>query len=293
MERIRIAIQKSGRMSDDSIELLKKCGLEIPTKSRQLLCHVQNFPIDILFVRDDNISSFVSEGICDLGIVGKDVYTEDTLALENKLSAEIKFQLGFSKCRLSIAVPDNFSYEKISDIKNLKIATSYPEILKKYLAENKVEAEVIKMEGSVEAATHFKIADLICDIVSSGATLEANGLKEFSTVMKSEALLIQTKNPKFSAAKIETLEKLFARIQSVMACKDSKYVMLNAPREKISEITKLLTGADSPTIIDLADKNKVAIHAVCNETKFWEMMEELKKVGATAILILPIEKMML
>ena len=290
-ERLRIAIQKSGRLHDQSAEVLRNCGIKFTVNKRSLISRSRNMPIDILLVRDDDIPTFVSEGVCDLGIVGENEYKETTLGNPD-LGLSVKTYLGFSRCDLSIAVPRKMKYEQISDIKSLKIATSYPNILSDYLKENNVEAEIVKMEGSVEVAPHLEIADLICDLVSTGSTLEANGLKEVETILKSQALLIERSSDDQNSDKQKIINKLMKRINGVIMARDSKYVMLNAPKDKIDEITKILPGADSPTIIPLGDGDKVAIHTVCSEPVFWETMESLKKQGATAILVVPIEKML-
>ncbi|MFC1659381.1 ATP phosphoribosyltransferase [Pseudomonadota bacterium] len=289
--RLKIALQKSGKLHEGSVDMLKKCGLRIFDSKKSLFFKIQELPIDILLVRDDDIPGFVSEGICDLGIIGENLFKETILSSKNKLNVTTLSRLGFSRCNLSIAVPQDTKFNNIKDLKGKTFATSYPFILEKYLKKENVKGEVVKMEGSVEVAPRLKISDVICDIVSTGSTLEANGLKEVATILKSEALLIGQKD-KMSEEKRNVTDKLIKRIQGVIKAKESKYVMLNAPKSKLKEITKLLPGSDSPTIMELEDKNYIAVHAVCSEPLFWSTMEELKKAGGTAILVVPIEKML-
>jgi ATP phosphoribosyltransferase len=289
-DRIRIALQKSGRMAEDSLDLLKNCGLHVTRSRDQLFCRIKELPIDVLLVRDDDIPNFVNSGICDLGIVGDNVFSEMKCGAEN-FSATVLERLGFSQCRLAIAVPENGSIASVADLAGTTIATSYPHLLQDFLKTNKIEAKTLVMTGSVEVAPRLKIADAICDIVASGATLAANNLKELQTVLKSEALLIRPQQ-KFSTEKEAIINRLRARMRGALQAEDSKYVMMNAPRSAIEQITKLLPGCDSPTIMDLNKEGMVAIHAVCRESVFWETMERLQAVGASAILVLPIEKMM-
>ena len=288
--RLRIAVQKSGRLSDDSFELLKKCGLKIIESKRQLLFRVRELPIDILTVRDDDIPGFVDEGVCDLGIIGKNTFQEVSLASKRDLNANTILSLGFSKCRLSIAIPDTMTFNSSKDLQGLSIATSYPALLQKYLTEQNVEAEIVKMEGSVEVAPHLEIADAICDIVSTGVTLQANGLVEAKVILQSEAILIGDKE--LGKEKEAIVSQLIKRITGVLSARESKYVMLNAPTDNLQKIIDLLPGADSPTIIALGNSGKSAVQAVCLEPVFWETMEKLKEAGATSILVVPIEKML-
>ena len=249
-------------------------------------------PIDLLLVRDDDIPSFVANNAADIGIVGENVLVEEQLVSNDKLDANIKMRLGFSKCKLCLASPENNELDNIIKLSNTRIATSYPGVLKKFLDEEKIKAKLVEMKGAVELAPSIGIADSICDLVSSGATLEANGLKVFRTILESEAVLIQSKRS-LSAEKGILLKKVFRRIDGVIKSSETKYVMLNAPREKVDEITELLPGSDSPTIVPLAGSdNLVALQAVCTEKILWENLEELKLLGARAILVLPIEKMM-
>jgi len=291
-ERLRIALQKKGRLAEDSFKLLRKCGLRFTIRSDGLLARVKNMPIDLLLVRDDDIPSFVANNAADIGIVGENVLVEEQLVSNDKLDANIKMRLGFSKCKLCLASPENNELDNIIKLSNTRIATSYPGVLKKFLDEEKIKAKLVEMKGAVELAPSIGIADSICDLVSSGATLEANGLKVFRTILESEAVLIQSKRS-LSAEKGILLKKVFRRIDGVIKSSETKYVMLNAPREKVDEITELLPGSDSPTIVPLAGSdNLVALQAVCTEKILWENLEELKLLGARAILVLPIEKMM-
>ncbi|MFY9288507.1 MAG: ATP phosphoribosyltransferase [Alphaproteobacteria bacterium] len=289
-ERIRIALQKSGRMAEDSIELLKNCGLHVTRSRDQLFCRIKELPIDVLLVRDDDIPNFVNSGICDLGIVGDNVFSEIKCS-EPDFKATVLERLGFSTCRLAIAVPETGSIKSVQDLAGTTIATSYPHLLQDYLKSQKIEAKTLVMTGSVEVAPRLKIADAICDIVASGATLAANNLREVYTVLQSQALLIRSPQI-FSPEKEAIVNRLRIRMQGTLTAEDSKYVMLNAPKSAVEKITSLLPGCDAPTIMDLKKEGMVAIHAVCRESVFWETMERLKGAGASAILVLPIEKMM-
>jgi len=289
-ERVRIALQKSGRMADDSLELLKSCGLHIARSKDQLFCRIKELPVDLLLVRDDDIPSFVNNSICDLGIVGANVFAEIKQATAG-FSASILEKLGFSLCRLAIAVPETSNIKAVGDLSGSTIATSYPHLLEDYLRKNNITAKPLIMTGSVEVAPRLKIADAICDIVSSGATLTANGLRELSVILESEALLIRSAQ-RFSAEKENIIHRLLMRMRGALQAEDSKYIMLNAPREAVEKISRLLPGCDSPTIMDLSKEGMVAIHAVCKEAVFWDTMEQIKAAGGSAILVLPIEKMM-
>jgi len=289
-ERLRIALQKNGRLAEDSVALLKNCGLHIARSKDQLFCRIKELPVDLLLVRDDDIPSFVNNGICDLGIVGEDTFSEIGLGTEG-FTAAIVERLGFSTCRLAIAVPENGPIQSIANLAGTTIATSYPHLLEKFLRDQKISAKPLIMTGSVEVAPRLKIADAICDIVASGATLTANNLRELHIVLKCEALLIRGSKP-FSPEKDAIAHRLLARIRGAVQADDSKYIMMNAPRSAIDKIVALLPGSDSPTIMDLNKHDMVAIHAVCRESVFWETMERLQAAGASAILVLPIEKMM-
>lgn len=290
-KRLRIAVQKSGRLSDDSFSLLKASGLKIQTNKSGLFYRVKNFPLDILLVRDDDIPGFVADGIADLGIVGSNVFEEFNLSHDKKNSATL-LPLGFSKCNLSIAISSQNKYGSMQDLAGKTIATSYPKILGKALAEKNISANIVEMHGAVEVAPKLGIADAICDIVSSGATLEANGLKPVEAIFDSEALLLQT-NAKLSPEKTTTIARLIERMKGVQASIETKYIMLNAPLTALPAITKLLPGAGAPTVMPLEGQDDaVAVHAVCRESVFWETMENLREAGASSILVLPIEKMM-
>ncbi len=288
-ERVRIALQKSGRMAEESIELLKKCGLRFDKHRDQLYCRIKELPIDVLLIRDDDIPGFVSNGICDLGIVGENVFAERRAEHED-FSATILERLGFSQCRLSIAVPESGDIKTVADLAGKTVATSYPYLFHAYVKSHDIAAHTLEMSGSVEIAPRLKIADAICDIVASGATLAANGLRELTVVLPSEALLIRAAQSQ-TPEKEEVIRRLLARIRGALMAEDSKYIMLNAPKQAIKDIAKLLPGCDSPTIIDLNKEGMVAIHATCKEAVFWETVEKLQGAGASGILVLPIEKM--
>lgn len=286
MERVRIALQKSGRLSEDSLSLLKNCGLHIDRSKDQLFCRVKELPIDILMIRDDDILGFVGSGICDLGIVGENVFAE------KQESARIVERLGFSFCRLSIAVPESSTYQNLKDLDEKTIATSYPALLQKALLKQGVKAKILDMTGSVEVAPRLKIADAICDIVASGATLTANNLREIEVLLESEALLIRS-SKKLCEEKEKTIQRLWNRMRGTLQATDSKYIMLHAEKARLPDIVRLLPGAESPTVLPLqGSEDEIAVHAVCREAVFWETLEKLEEAGASAILVLPIEKMM-
>lgn len=290
-DRVRIAVQKSGRMAQDSLALLRACGLHIDRSKDELYCRIKELPIDLLLIRDDDIPGFVSSGICDLGIVGENVFAETAIE-ENDLTARIVERLGFSFCRLSIAVPETSAFKVLADLNDYTIATSYPNLLKRALDGSGVKATTLLMTGSVEVAPRLRIADAICDIVASGATLASNNLREIEVLLQSEALLIRGSRP-FGAEKEETVRRLLNRMRGVIEAEDSKYIMLHADKEGLEDIVRLLPGAESPTVLPLQSSNeKFAIHAVCREAVFWETMEKLKAAGASSILVMPIEKMM-
>lgn len=291
-QRLRIALQKKGRLADDSYALLKKCGLRFTIRGGGLLARVKNMPIDLLLVRDDDIPSFVANDAADIGIVGENVLVEEQLTAKSGLDADIQMRLGFSRCRLSLAAPDNGHIQTSGDLEGTRIATTYPGVLGRFLKERGISAKSVEMKGAVELAPSINIAESICDLVSSGATLEANGLTAFETILNSEAVLIKSDRV-LSAAKQEIYDKLTSRIDGVIKSAETKYIMMNAPKDKVDAITLLLPGADAPTIMPLAGKDDlVALQAVCTENIFWETLEELKGLGARAILVLPIEKMM-
>ena len=286
INRLTIAMQKNGRLSDESQKILKKSGVKFRSRDGKLLIRSNSFPIDILFVRDDDIPSLVNNGDADLAIIGENELLEKTIS-KNLLNIKKILKLGFSKCRLSFAIPENEDY---IDLNNKKVATSYPNIVNNYFKENSINASVVDIHGSVELTPHIGISDCICDLVSSGATLEANNLKEIVTILESEAVLIQ--NTDLDSKKLDLANKLINRIKGVINARESKYVMLNADVNNVKNICSLLPGSESPTIIPLEDENKVAIHALCQEPVFWETMEELKINGASSILVMPIEKVL-
>lgn len=282
---LRLAIQKKGRLSEDSLALIKESGIKFSNGTGKLKSKARNYPIEFLFLRDDDIPDYVADGVADIGIVGENV------ALEKGKNINHIKKLGFSKCRLSLAVPKEVKYEGISHFQHASIATSYPKILGDYLTEHQISAEIHEISGSVEIAPSIGLATGICDIVSSGSTLLSNGLKEVETILHSEAIIIG--NQQLSADKTAILDKLLFRIEAVQRGKNSKYILLNAPNEKLEEITQLLPGMRSPTIVPLADKGWSSIHSVINEDEFWEVIEKLRGAGAEGILVVPIEKMIL
>lgn len=293
--RIKIAIQKSGRLTDNSLDLIVKCGLKYSRGHDQLLCYGENMPVDLLLVRDDDIPALVEEDVCDLGIVGKNTAEEKRLDPKSSLNGfDVNYvrDLDFGHCRLSLAVPEGTPYVDSASLENKRIATSYPNIVGEYLRKRKIRAEVVTFSGAVELAPRLGKADYICDLVSTGSTLVANRLWEADTVMESQATLIQTP-VQVPANKRDWLERLKQRIEGVLQVKESKYIMLHAPREALDEITALLPGSEAPTVIPLEGRtDKVALHAVCRENVFWETLESLKLAGASSVLVLPVEKML-
>lgn len=291
-DRLRIALQKKGRLAEDSFALLKKCGLRFSIRGGGLLARVKNMPIDLLLVRDDDIPSFVSNNASDIGIVGENVLVEEQLTIKDNMDAVIGMRLGFSRCKLCLAAPERGKVKSAADLGGTRIATTYPGVTARYLSENNIKAKLVEMKGAVELAPSIGIAESICDLVSSGATLEANGLSAFETILESEAVLIRSAR-ELSPAKADILNKLMNRIDGVLKSAETKYIMLNAPKDAVAAITDLLPGSDAPTIMPLSgQENLVAIQAVCTETVFWETLEGLKALGARSILVLPIEKMM-
>lgn len=293
--RLRIAMQKKGRLSKDCSELLKQCGVKINWNEQRLIAYSENMPIEILRVRDDDISGLVFDGVVDLGIIGENVLEEEELgriAAGETVKYKKLRQLDFGGCRLSLAIDRDEEYTGIQQLANTRIATSYPNLLKRYMNEKGVPFKNCLLNGSVEVAPSAGLASAICDLVSSGATLEANGLKEVEVIYRSTACLIQRQEP-LSTEKQALVDKLLTRIQGVQQAAESKYIMLHAPKEKLEQIATLLPGAENPTILPLAhDASKVAMHVVSQENLFWETMEQLKEAGASSILVLPIEKMM-
>ena len=280
MKTLKIAIQKSGRLNEKSVEILKNCGLSFENYKSSLISTVTNFPLEILFLRDDDIPEYVQDGIAELGIVGENVIVE--------AGAEVTYlqKLGFGKCTLKIAIPNESQITDISQLGGKAIATSYPVILQKYLDENKVNAEVRMISGSVEIGPGLGLSDAICDIVSTGGTLKSNGLKPFSEVMKSEAVLIG----KEGSDLLPEVQELLQRIRSVLRAKETKYVVLNVAKSNLQKIVDLLPGVKSPTVVPLFDADWVAVHSVIAEYDFWEKINSLKAAGAEGIVVMPIEK---
>jgi ATP phosphoribosyltransferase len=293
--RIKLAVQKSGRLTDPSLDLLARCGLKLSRGKDQLVGYGENMPLDVLFVRDDDIPDLVQEDVCDLGLVGLNVI-EECRAEHEARGAVARFEtlrtLDFGRCRLSLAVPDGVDYGGAASLQGKRIATTYPALLGEFLARSKITADVVTLSGAVEIAPRLGRADLICDLVSTGSTLQANHLREVETVLASQAMLIRTP-VKLSPVKEEWVQRLMMRIAGVEQVKESKYIMLHAPRSALPQIRKLLPGSEYPTIIPLeGSPDKVAIHAVCRENVFWETLEALKSAGASALLVLPVEKML-
>jgi ATP phosphoribosyltransferase len=282
---LRIAIQTKGRLSEETIALLNEVGVKLPAGKKSLLISARNFPLEILFLRDDDIPKAVAEGIADVGIVGENEF------VEKKQNAELIQKLGFGKCRISLAVPKEIEYRNLNWFAGKKIATSYPEILSDFLRKNAIKADIHVISGSVEIAPGIGLADAIFDIVSSGSTLLSNHLKEVETVMQSEAVLIENKN--LNKEKKETLKELIFRLDAVQKAENKKYILLNAPNDKLQEIFNILPGMKSPTVLPLAQKGWSSVHSVIDETRFWEIIGKLKATGAESILIIPIEKMIL
>jgi ATP phosphoribosyltransferase len=293
--RLKVALQKSGRLTDNSLDLMVRCGLKYSRGKDQLMCYGENMPLDLLFVRDDDIPDLVQQDVCDLGIVGLNVIEEKRLAFEAKGVQPLFDQLmtlDYGKCRLAIAVPDGVEYKDARSMHGKRIATTYPNILSRYLRQRDVEAEIVTLSGAVEIAPRLGRADFICDLVSTGSTLLANHLWEAETILESQAAIITTPVP-VSPEKQDWIHRLTMRIDGVQQVKESKYIMLHAPRSKLADIRKLLPGSESPTIVPLdGNGDKVAVHAVCRENVFWETLESLKNAGASAILVLPVEKML-
>ncbi|MEI6263577.1 MAG: ATP phosphoribosyltransferase [Sphingobacteriia bacterium] len=283
--KLKLAIQKSGRLHDDSIKLLKECGIDISNGVNKLKAEANNFPIEVFFLRDDDIPQYVEDGVADIGFVGENV------VFEKKKKVAITEKLGFGKCRLSIAVQRNEQYTGVQFLAGKKIATSYPVIVADFLKSKNVQAEIHEISGSVEIAPGIGLADAICDLVSSGSTLFMNGLKEAEVILQSQAVLI--KNNEIDSDKTKLLERLLFRIQSVKKAKNNKYILLNAPNNKLQEIIGLLPGMKSPTVLPLAEEGWSSVHSVLDENDFWDIIEQLKAAGAQGILVVPIEKMII
>ena len=282
---LRLAIQKSGRLSEDSIKLLKDCGIDLRNVKDRLKTTSDNFPLEIFFLRDDDIPQYVADGVADIGFVGENVLFE-----KNK-KIEVVEKLGFGKCRLSVAVKKSDAYTGPTSLEGKKIATSYPVLVQQFLDKNKVNAEIHEISGSVEIAPGIGLADAVCDLVSSGSTLFMNGLQEVETILQSQAVLV--KNNQLDKERTALLAKLLFRIQSVKKAKNNKYILLNAPNEKLNQIIALLPGMKSPTVLPLAESGWSSVHSVLSEDQFWDIIESLKAAGAEGILVVPIEKMII
>lgn len=293
--RLRIAVQKSGRLAEPSLDLLKRCGIRFTRSKDQLFCQSKNFDADLLMLRDDDIPELVNEGACDLGIVGLNVFQEKVYehAQRQKPFAMKKIaNLGFGFCRLSLAVPRESNFSGRDSLIGKKIATSYPATTQAWLDQHKVSATIVEMSGAIEIAPRLQIADVICDLVSTGETLAANGLREIETIAESQSILVRRTN-NMSPIKEQLIQRLLSRLQGVMKAEESKYIMLHSPIEALEKVKAALPGVELPTIIPLQGvEGKVAVHAVCRENLFWETMEDLKAAGASAILVLPIEKIL-
>lgn len=283
--RLKIAVQKSGRLLDDSLLLLKECGISIDNGKDQLKAQARNFPLDILYLRNSDIPQYVQDGVADIGIIGQNTVIEKQKAIREILP------LGFSTCRLSIALPKDAPFSGPQDLNNLRIATSYPNSLRQYLDKHEISAEIHEISGSVEIAPNIGLADAICDLVSSGSTLFKNGLEEKDIILKSEATIVT--GEQLSAECQAILDKLLFRIKSVLAARNNKYVLMNAPNDAIARIIEILPGMKSPTVMPLAEAGWSSIHTVIVENRFWEIIDELKNAGAQGILVVPIEKMIL
>lgn len=285
MSKIKIAIQKSGRLNEDSVKILKDCGISIDNGKDQLKAQTRNFPMEVMFLRNGDIPQYLRDGIVDIAIIGENVL------IEKGKDISITERLNFSKCKVSLAVPKDFVYNSIKDLDGKKIATSYPNTVNEYLEKQGISAELHQISGSVEIAPNIGLADAICDIVSSGSTLFKNNLKEVEVMLTSEAVLAVS--PKISDDNKKLLEKLQFRIKAVLKARNSKYVLLNAPNHKIEDIVKILPGMRSPTVLPLAEEGWSSIHTVVEKNKFWDILDELKAEGAEGILVCPIEKMVL
>jgi ATP phosphoribosyltransferase len=285
MSKLKIAIQKSGRLNEDSIKLLESCGIKIDNGKDQLKVSVPNFPIELLYLRNSDIPQYLEDGVVDVAIVG------ENLLIEKEKNVEIVQRLGFSKCRVSIAVPKEVETDSLSYFNGKKIATSYPNTLQAYLKKNFIEAEIHEISGSVEIAPNIGLADGICDIVSSGSTLFKNGLRETQIILNSEAVLAKSNG--LTVDKIEILDRLLFRIRAVLKAKNSKYILMNVPNESISKVSAILPVLKSPTILPLAEEGWSSLHSVIDEDKFWDVIDELKIAGAEGILIVPIDKIVL
>jgi len=291
MSRLRVAIQKSGRLSEKSLDILKSCGLSFARSKDKLFWYGRDFPVDVLLVRDDDIPRMLLDGVCELGIVGENIASEVMLERDSQSELKRLRKLGFGHCRLSLAVPEDREINDISELANARIATSYPALTRYLLEQQGVKTEIVELSGSVEIAPGLGTADAISDLVSTGTTLRANHLRELKELYQSQAALYGRVNG-ISEEKQALLDRLLARLGGVMQARKSKYVMLHAPRESLERITELLPGVEHPSVMPLEGSDRIAIHAVCGEAVFWEHLEALKAEGASAILVLPVEKML-
>ncbi|MDC1161830.1 ATP phosphoribosyltransferase [Tenacibaculum sp.] len=285
MSKLRIAIQKSGRLNEDSLQILKDCGISIDNGKGQLKASARNFPLEVFYLRNGDIPQYLKDGVVDIAIIGENVL------IEKGEGIKIVERLGFSKCKVSLAIPNGEEYSDINYFRGKRIATSYPNTVKKFLTEKGIDTQIHIINGSVEIAPNIGLADGICDIVSSGSTLFKNNLKEVEILLKSEAVL--TVSPKLNTEVQEILNKLQFRIQSVLKARSSKYILLNAPNEKLEKIISILPGMRSPTVLPLAEEGWSSVHSVLNKNDFWEIIQELKENGAEGILVCPIEKMVM
>ena len=291
MSRLRVAIQKSGRLSEKSLDILKRCGLSFARSKDKLFWYGRDFPVDVLLVRDDDIPRMLLDGVCELGIVGENIAREVMLERSSESSLELLRKLGFGQCRLSVAVPEDMGISSAGALKGMRIATSYPELTRHLLEKQGVSTKIVELSGSVEIAPGLGTADAIADLVSTGTTLRANHLRELEVLYESQAALYGRTND-ISEAKRQLMNRLLSRLEGVMQAAESKYVMLHAPRDALEKITELLPGVEHPSIMPLEGSDRIAIHAVCGEAVFWEHLEALKSAGASAILVLPVEKML-
>ena len=285
MEKIRLAVQKSGRLHDDSLRMLKDCGISVDNGKDQLKASARNFPLEVFYLRNSDIPQYLKDGVVDAAIIGENVLVEKGEEIQ------IVESLGFSRCRVSLAIPKSAHYSDIRDLEGKRIATSYPGTLQAYLKKNGITADLHIINGSVEIAPNIGLADAICDIVSSGSTLFKNNLREVEVLMESEAVLAVS--PRIQEAEKEILKDLNFRIKSVLAARNFRYVLLNAPNDKLEKIIEILPGMRSPTVLPLAQEGWSSVHTVINKDKFWEVIHELKRAGAEGILVCPIEKMVL
>lgn len=291
MSRLRVAIQKSGRLSERSLDLLKNCGVQFSRSKDKLFWYGKDFPVDLLLVRDDDIPRLLLDGVCDLGFVGENIAQEVMLERNGGGGLNCLRKLGFGQCRLSIAVPEEMEISECSQLEGLRIATSYPELTRELLEQKGISTRIVELSGSVEIAPSLGTADAISDLVSTGTTLRANHLRELEVIFESQAALFGREG-EIAADKQALLQQLLARLEGVIQASTSKYVMLHAPRDALAQVTALLPGVEHPSIMPLEGSDRIAIHAVCGEAVFWEHLEALKAVGASAILVLPVEKML-